>query len=149
MTVEVAELNLPEFGLPTIEPEIPVSLYEERISRARERATAAGYDALVIYADREHFANLTYLTGYDPRSPVGVVLDPLRMVRLAHQLLVQNRHLAQIATTGDKRRGRSLWVYGKPGERCLRCGTPIAYAELGEPGRARAAYWCPSCQPPR
>ena len=24
---------------------------------------------------------------------------------------------------------------------------PIAYAELGEPGRERAAYWCPSCQP--
>ncbi len=94
-------------------------------------------------------SELCFLTGYDPRSPVGVVADPQRMVRLAHQLLVQNRHLPQIATTGDKRRGRSLWVYGKPGARCLRCRTPIAYAELGEPGRARAAYWCPSCQPPR
>ena len=48
---------------------------------------------------------LCFLTGYDPRSPVGVVADPLRMVRLAHQLLVQNRHLPQIATTGDKRTG--------------------------------------------
>ena len=92
---------------------------------------------------------LCFLTGYDPRSPVRVVQDPVRMVRLARQLLTQNRHLPQIATTGDKRRGRSLWVYGKPGERCLRCGTPIAYAELGQPGRLRAAYWCPSCQPPR
>jgi endonuclease VIII len=92
---------------------------------------------------------LCFLSGYDPRSPVGVVADPLRMVRLAHQLLVQNRRQPQIATTGDKRRGRSLWVYGKPGEPCLRCRTPIAYAELGEAGRKRAAYWCPSCQPPR
>ena len=92
---------------------------------------------------------LCFLTGYDPRSPVSVVQDPVRMVRLARQLLVQNRHLPQIATTGDKRRGRSLWVYGKPGEPCLRCGTPIAHGELGEPGRLRAAYWCPSCQPPR
>jgi endonuclease-8 len=92
---------------------------------------------------------LCFLTGYDPRSPVGVVADPLRMVRLAHQLLTQNRLLPQIATTGDKRRGKSLWVYGKPGERCLRCGSPIAYAELGDEGRKRAAYWCPSCQPPR
>jgi endonuclease-8 len=90
---------------------------------------------------------LCFLTGYDPRTPVGKVADPLRMVRLSHQLLVQNRQLPLIATTGDKRRGRSLWVYGRPGERCLRCGTPIEYAELGEPGRARAAYWCPSCQP--
>jgi endonuclease-8 len=92
---------------------------------------------------------LCFLTGYDPRSPVRVVADPLRMVRLAHQLLSANRHLPQIATTGDKRRGRSLWVYGRAGERCLRCGTAIAYAELGEPGRERAAYWCPSCQPRR
>ena len=30
---------------------------------------------------------LCFLTGYDPRSPVAVVTDPLRMVRLAHQLL--------------------------------------------------------------
>ncbi len=92
---------------------------------------------------------LCFLTGYDPRTPVGKVSDPLRMVRLAQSLLHQNRTLPQIATTGDKRRGRSLWVYGRPGQRCLRCGTPIAYAELGEPGRERAAYWCPSCQPPR
>ena len=48
---------------------------------------------------------LCFLTGYDPRSPVGVVADPLRMVRLAHTLLFQNRNLPQIATTGDKRRG--------------------------------------------
>ena len=90
---------------------------------------------------------LCFLTGYDPRSPVRVVRDPLRMVRLAHTLLFQNRHLPQIATTGDKRRGRSLWIYGKRNERCPRCGTPIEYAELGE--QARSAYWCPSCQPPR
>jgi endonuclease-8 len=90
---------------------------------------------------------LCFLTGYDPRSPVGVVADPLRMVRLAHSLLFQNRHLPQIATTGDKRRGRSLWIYGKRHERCPRCGTPIEYGELGE--QARSAYWCPSCQPPR
>ena len=63
------------------------------------------------------------------------------------QMLDQNRHLPQICTTGDKRRGRSLWVYGRPHERCRRCGTPIEHAELGEPGRERAAYWCPRCQP--
>ena len=90
---------------------------------------------------------LCFLTGYDPRDPVSVVTDPLRMVRLAHTMLVQNRHHPQIVTTGDKRRGRSLWIYGKRHERCPRCGTPIEYAELGE--QARSAYWCPRCQPPR
>jgi endonuclease-8 len=92
---------------------------------------------------------LCFLTGYDPRSPVRVVADPQRMVRLARSMLDLNRHQAQICTTGDRRRGRSLWVYGRRGERCLRCDTPIEHAELGEPGRERVAYWCPSCQPPR
>jgi endonuclease-8 len=71
------------------------------------------------------------------------------MVRLAHTMLEQNRHQPQICTTGDKRRGRSLWIYGRRGERCLRCGTPVESAELGEPPKARLAYWCPSCQPLR
>jgi endonuclease-8 len=92
---------------------------------------------------------LCFLTGYDPRTPVGAVTDPLRMVRLARSMLDQNRTMAQICTTGDKRRGRSLWVYGRSHQRCLRCGTPIEHAELGEPTRARVAYWCPRCQPSR
>ena len=87
---------------------------------------------------------LCFLTGYDPRTPVGAVADPLRMVRLAHSLLQQNRHIPQICTTGDKRRGHSLWIYGRRHEGCPRCGTPVEHAELGEP--ARVAYWCPSCQ---
>ncbi|MBZ5740373.1 DNA-formamidopyrimidine glycosylase family protein [Nocardioides mangrovi] len=92
---------------------------------------------------------LCFLTGYDPRDPVGVVQDPLRMVRLAHTMLEQNRTIPQICTTGDKRRGRSLWIYGRGQERCRRCGTPIQRGELGEPGVERVAYWCPSCQPAR
>jgi endonuclease-8 len=92
---------------------------------------------------------LCFLTGYDPRTPVRAVADPLRMVRLAHRMLEQNRHLPQISTTGDKRRGKSLWIYGRRGERCPRCGTPVEFAELGEQPKARAAYWCPSCQPLR
>ncbi|HYI14438.1 MAG TPA: aminopeptidase P family N-terminal domain-containing protein, partial [Thermomicrobiales bacterium] len=72
--VELTEMTLPEFGLPVVEPEIPAALYEARIERARERAAAAGFDALVVYGDREHFANLTYLTGYDPRFEEALLI---------------------------------------------------------------------------
>jgi hypothetical protein len=64
---ELAELDLPEFGLPTVEPVIPADTYRQRIAQLLTRAHRAGYDALVIYGDREHSANLAYLTGYDPR----------------------------------------------------------------------------------
>jgi endonuclease VIII len=92
---------------------------------------------------------LCFLTGYDPRTSVGLVTDPLRMVRLVRSMMDQNRHQPQICTTGDKRRGRNLWVYGRQGEPCRRCGTVVQRADLGEAGRERTAYWCPACQPAR
>jgi formamidopyrimidine-DNA glycosylase len=39
--------------------------------------------------------------------------------------------------------GRSLCVYGRAGEPCLRCGTPIRR----DPFMNRSAYSCPRCQP--
>lgn len=35
-----------------------------------------------------------------------------------------------------------LFVYERKGEPCLKCGTPIRHAVLGQ----RSTYWCPKCQ---
>jgi hypothetical protein len=72
--VELAEIVLPEFGLPQIEPTIPAATYDSRIAEARQRASNAGYDVLMVYADREHFANLAYLTGFDPRFEEALLI---------------------------------------------------------------------------
>ncbi len=75
--VELAELSLPHFGLPTVQPEIPTETYQARIDSALEKANRAGHDVLVVYGDREHSANLAYLTGYDPRFEEALlVLKP-------------------------------------------------------------------------
>ncbi len=58
---------LPEFGEPTVQPTIPSGVYRARMVAALEPATARGLDALVVYGDREHAANVAYLSGYDPR----------------------------------------------------------------------------------
>ncbi len=63
----LTQVALPDFGSPSVRPEIPPSVYEARVTRLRARMDAAGYDRLVVYADREHSANLSYLTGFDPR----------------------------------------------------------------------------------
>ena len=81
----LAEIDLPEFGMPDAMPEIPPSTYVARLARLRERADARGYDRLVVYADREHSANLSYLTGFDPRFEeallvVGPEGDPAVLV---------------------------------------------------------------------
>ena len=72
--VELGAVELPAYELPGEQPSVPAETYLERIGAA-ERATAeAGLDALIVYADREHFANLSYLTGYDPRFEEALLL---------------------------------------------------------------------------
>ncbi len=65
--VELAEVSLPQFTPPSVQPVIPAATYQARIEAALERAARAGYDALIVYGDREHCANVAHLTGYDPR----------------------------------------------------------------------------------
>jgi Creatinase/Prolidase N-terminal domain len=72
--VELGPVDLPTYDLPAEQPQVPQETRLERIA-ATERATAeAGLDALIVYADREHFANLSYLTGFDPRFEESLLL---------------------------------------------------------------------------
>jgi hypothetical protein len=71
--------------MPTSMPVIPGPIYEGRIERLRRRLTERGLDRVVIYADREHSANLSYLTGFDPRFEEAILVvgpddDPAVMV---------------------------------------------------------------------
>ena len=48
-------------------------------------------------------------------------------------------------TTGSSSEGGRLWVYGRQGQPCRRCGTAILMRKQGPD--ARSTYWCPQCQP--
>src|SRR5262245_50774429 len=87
MRVEWRELKLPDFGLPQELPEIPARQYEER---CRQAYSAASCDWLVVYGDREHYANLAYLTNFDPRFEEAVLLLGPHETRM---LLVGNEGL--------------------------------------------------------
>jgi len=47
-------------------------------------------------------------------------------------------------TTGRLNRNEKLWVYGRAGKPCLKCGNAISSASETE---GRRTYWCPVCQP--
>ena len=85
---------------------------------------------------------LCFVSGRLPTAPVSAVTDPHRLVSRARDMLWANRFRWNRCTTGDTRAGRQLWVYGRGGRPCRRCGTRITYDDTGE----RVAYWCPSCQ---
>ncbi|MFT3714668.1 MAG: DNA-formamidopyrimidine glycosylase family protein [Gordonia sp. (in: high G+C Gram-positive bacteria)] len=88
-------------------------------------------------------SELCFLSAVHPATPIGAV-DALTLAGDAHRLLAANRLQAVRCTTGDRRRGRELWVYGRDRRACRRCGTAIRRGMLSE----RVIYFCPSCQRP-
>jgi endonuclease-8 len=48
-------------------------------------------------------------------------------------------------TTHSSNREERLWVYGRQGQECRRCGASVMMRKLGV--QARSTYWCPECQP--
>jgi endonuclease-8 len=92
-------------------------------------------------------AETLFLAGVSPYLTVSQVPDLAKVVRLARRLLKANLERARPVTTGVARKGQELWVYGRAGRPCRRCGTTIKSAMQGPPQRERVVYWCPSCQP--
>lgn len=91
-------------------------------------------------------AELCFLSGLDPWTPVAQVAELGSVLDRARTLLLANRDRTERITTGRDRIGERLWVYGRRGP-CLRCGTPIRRGELGELAQDRIVWWCPTCQP--
>jgi len=91
-------------------------------------------------------SEVCFLAGVDPRTPVGGDQDPATLVRLTKSLMERNRSGGRRVTTDDPRRGRELWVYGRAGRPCRRCGTPIRSFTQCAAGDGRITYSCPGCQ---
>jgi Xaa-Pro aminopeptidase len=64
MEVSLAVVGLPELEVPEARPLIGPDEYATRMEALAGRATA---DRIVVYGDREHYANLAFFCGFDPR----------------------------------------------------------------------------------
>ncbi|TRO53392.1 M24 family metallopeptidase [Candidatus Bathyarchaeota archaeon] len=69
---ELVELILPDFGCPSFEPKIPAEVYLDRLERLRKKSKS--YTHILVYGDREHSANIQYLSGYDPRFEEALLI---------------------------------------------------------------------------
>ena len=98
-----------------------------------------------------------FICGVNPFRAVRT-LDPSQLEQLvftARKFLTLNvaeGASGEIATYAGLRRtthtsdqAERLWVYGRRGEPCRRCGTPIEMCKQG--AGARTTFWCPVCQP--
>jgi len=95
-SITTERVALPSFGRARACPEIPTELYRTRLARTVKRLRAEKLDALVVYADREHCANLAYLTGFDPRFEEALLLLSSEGRR---KLLVGNECLGYLPDT--------------------------------------------------
>jgi endonuclease-8 len=98
-------------------------------------------------------SEILVLAGVLPSRPVEAVGDAELRTILAHAraLLAANAGPGSAdagrRTTRRMDPGARLWVYGRGGEPCRRCGTPIRFSR--DRRDARVTYHCPRCQPER
>ena len=71
------------------------------------------------------------------------------VIATARKLLLENisdGQFQRVTTRGDpSAHGAAVYVYGKAGRPCRRCGSPIRTRRQGQLNRP--TYWCPRCQP--
>jgi hypothetical protein len=96
LDVTLGAVTLPDIELPRDLPVIPAETYRARVEAVYAAMERRGLDALVVYGDREHFANTSYLTGFDPRYEESImILVPGRTPRL----IVGNESVAYAKST--------------------------------------------------
>ena len=127
---------------------------DEAVRRLRARAAEELGNALldqraVAGIGNVYKSEVCFLERLDPWAPVARFdEEELRAaLRTSRRLLQANTRGGARVTTGNQVRGQGLWVYGRAGRPCRRCGTGIEAARQGE--LARLTYWCPRCQRPR
>jgi endonuclease-8 len=120
----------------------------ERLGREpdREIGLALLDQRLMAGVGNVYKAEVCFLLGVSPWTPVSEVDIP-KVVELSRDLLLRNISSHARSTTGDPRRDRRLWVYGRVRTGCLRCGGRVLVANQGSDTRERVTYFCPTCQP--
>lgn len=101
-------------------------------------------------------SEILFIAGIEPFTRVADLDDAtLRAVleisqkQLRMNVAARSRTLAPARgrrTTGSLHPSKGLWVYGRGGQPCRRCGTMIQANKTGPD--ARLTYWCPRCQTP-
>ena len=127
---------------------------EEALRRLRERNGEQLGNALldqraVAGIGNVYKSEVAFLERLDPWAPVAAYEDGelTAALRTARRLLQANTRGGARITTGSGARGEGLWVYGRAGRPCRRCGTLIQLRRQGD--LARQTFWCPRCQQSR
>ena len=146
--------------LTALGPDLLSDLPDLATMRARIREAPARHIAEALLRQQSlagignvYKSELLFLSAVHPMTPVNSISDEILddLVRRAGKLLALNVAETSIAgagrfgrvTTGRLNPREQLWVYGRAGEPCYKCGTLISSASETE---GRRTYWCEKCQ---
>jgi endonuclease VIII len=124
---------------------------DEAIARLRRLGSRSIGEALLVQRAAAGIGNVyksevLFLEGIDPRRPVASIDEPtLRAIVRRASLLLRRNLGPGPRTTRASLGGARVWVYGRGGKPCFRCGTPILRFMLG-PENGRSTYVCATCQ---
>lgn len=102
-------------------------------------------------------SEVAFAAGVNPFRAMRTITlkDMERMMEHAHRYMRANTaegkgngivtYSGSRSTTHAMDRGERLWVYGRQGKKCRRCGATVMMRKQGL--QARSSYWCPVCQP--
>ncbi|MFC5752499.1 DNA-formamidopyrimidine glycosylase family protein [Actinomadura rugatobispora] len=140
-------------GPDLLDPGWSPALAAEAVRRLSERPERPIGEALLDQSllagiGNVYKAEILFLRGVDPWTPVRDVPDLPAVVDLSRRLLNANKERHGHITTGDRRPGREHWVYGRAGRPCRRCGARVRRADQDSDAGERVTFWCPRCQPP-
>lgn len=126
---------------------------DDAVARIRARSDQEIADVLlnqtvVAGIGNVYKSEVLFICGISPFARVREVSDAqiARAITTARELLRHNveREGGARETRSSLGRGRNVWVYGRRGDPCRKCGTRIEYRKQGID--VRGTYWCPKCQ---
>jgi endonuclease-8 len=153
---EALHPGLAPLGPDLLGPEFDATDARRRLGDPARAGTAIGEALLdqrvMAGVGNVYRSEILFIERVDPFAPVES-LDGATLARLiasARRLLLANvgrRRGPERTTTAGAREagGAPLWVYGRAGRPCRRCGTLIRSASLGRE-LPRTVWWCPACQ---
>jgi len=154
------DAKIPQPVLDVLSPEFDAEAAVRRVlARANEEiADVLLHQEVLAGVGNEFKSEICFVTGVNPfckvtalsREQVAELVANSR--RLVAANVLEDSGETMMTYGGRKRRtthgsdpGASLYVYGRKGEPCRRCGEAIRRRLQGPD--ARVTFWCPRCQP--
>jgi hypothetical protein len=142
---KLIEMNWPQFGEATPPARPCLAEYEARLEAIRAAVARGEFTHLLIYGDREHFVNLHWLTGFDPRFEEALMVSrqdrqPLLIVGTER---VSYWPISPLLSAGKLRheRFRSFSLVSTPRGDSHQLREILADERIGPEGRVRCAGW--------